>query len=54
LCWSRWPGPDCLLLRARNIDLGPPWAALEPGLSVMERGRLLGIRERAERAGGGV
>lgn len=43
------PGRTRLLLRARNIDLGPLWVALEPGFSLMERGMLLGLRARAER-----
>lgn len=43
------PGQTRLLLRARNIDLGPLWIGLEPGFSLMERGMLLGLRAWAER-----
>jgi len=41
-----------LILRSRSVGLnGPMWAMIEPGVFIMERGMLLGIKERVEGLG---
>ena len=42
-------GASRLILRTRTMMVGPMWSAVRPGAFLMERGMLLGIKERAER-----
>ncbi len=41
-------GSSRLLLRTRTMAVGGFWTAIHPGVFVMERGMLLGIKSRAE------
>jgi hypothetical protein len=41
-------GTSRLLLRTRTMMTGGFWAIIHPGVFIMERGMLLGIKERAE------
>ena len=42
-------GTTHLVLRGRDMKSGGMWDAIRPGIFIMERGMLLGIKERAER-----
>jgi hypothetical protein len=41
-------GTTRLLLRGRDLKSGVIWGVIRPGVFIMERGMLLGIKERAE------
>lgn len=43
-------GTTRLVLRTRTMMVGGFWDAIHPGIFIMERGMLLGIKERAEKA----
>jgi hypothetical protein len=43
-------GTTRLILRSRDMKSGGLWTVMRPGQFVMERGMLLGIKQRAERA----
>jgi hypothetical protein len=42
-------GTSRLILRTRTMMVGGIWTVIHPGAFIMERGMLLGIKERAER-----
>jgi hypothetical protein len=42
-------GTSRLLLRTRTMAVGGMWTIIHPGVFIMERGMLLGIKERAEK-----
>ena len=44
-------GTSRLMARSRTMMVGGLWDAIHPGIFIMERGMLLGIKERAERTG---
>ena len=44
-------GDSRLILRTRTMATGGFWDIIHPGIFIMERGMLLGIKERAERQG---
>lgn len=43
-------GTTRLILRTRTMMVGGFWEAIHPGIFIMERGMLLGIKQRAEQA----
>jgi hypothetical protein len=44
----RADGTSRLILRTRTMAVGGFWDVIHPGIFVMERGLLLGVRDRAE------
>ncbi len=42
-------GATRLILRSRTNNVGRIWTVIHPGVFIMERGQLLGIKERAEK-----
>jgi len=42
-------GSTRLILRTRTMMVGGMWDIIHPGVFIMERGMLLGIKERAEK-----
>jgi hypothetical protein len=42
-------GSSRLILRTRTMAVGGFWDIIHPGVFIMERGLLLGVKERAEK-----
>jgi hypothetical protein len=47
-------GTSRLILRSRSVVTGGFWAIIHPGIFIMERGMLLGIKDRAEKSFSGL
>jgi len=47
-------GSSRLILRTRTMMVGGLWDIIHPGVFIMERGMLRGIKERAEKLAQGV